>query len=145
MRRYHADESHLTLLHGQKQPRRPSRRAWNLVRYLVMAYNEALAQRVGALLARRRGITQKKMFGGLCFLVDGKMLCGVERNRMVVRVGPERYEALLKEPHVKPMDFTGRPLRGFLYVLAPGFKTPAQLKRWVDLSCAYAASLPKKK
>ena len=109
-----------------------------------MAYNEALAQRMGALLARRRGVTQKRMFGGLCFLVDGKMVCGVERGRMVVRVGPERHDSLLKERHVKPMDFTGRPLRGFLYVLPEGLKRPAQLKRWVDTSFTYARSLPKK-
>ena len=109
-----------------------------------MAYNEALARRVANLLARRRGITQKQMFGGLCFLMDGKMCCGVEREQLVVRVGPVRYEAALKERYVAPMDFTGRPLRGFIYVSATGLKTLAALKRWDDLSATYAASLPKK-
>ena len=109
-----------------------------------MAFDATLVKRIDSLLRRRRGITQKRMFGGLCFLVDGKMVCGVERDRMVVRVGPDRYDALLKEPHVKPMDFTGRPLRGFLYVLPEGLKRPAQLKRWVDTSFTYARSLPQK-
>ena len=110
-----------------------------------MAYDEVLAGRITTLLKRRRGITRKKMFGGLCFLMDGKMVCGVERNRLVVRVGPARYEALLKQPHVKPMDFTGRPLRGFVYVLPQGLQSRAALKMWIDRGLRYAKSVPAKR
>lgn len=109
-----------------------------------MAYDQKLAERIEGLLRRKRGVAQKRMFGGLCFLVDGKMFCGVERKQMVVRVGPLRYDALLKKPHVKPMDFTGHPMRGFLYVEQAGLKSPAQLKRWVDAGFVFASSLPKK-
>ena len=109
-----------------------------------MPYDLTLAQRVSTLLRGRRGITQQRMFGGLCFLVDGKMCCGVERNRLVVRVGPERYAASLRQQHVKPMDFTGRPLRGFLYVLGEGVKSQTQLKRWIDAGLTHARSLPQK-
>lgn len=109
-----------------------------------MAYDPALALRVETILKGRRGVTRKPMFGGLCFLVNGKMFCGVERNRMVVRVGKERYEDCLKKPHVRPMDFTGRPIRGFIYVESSGLKATAQLKRWVNAGFDFASSLPKK-
>ena len=89
---------------------------------IEMAYDIMLAKRVGALLRRRKNITQKEMFGGVCFLVNGNMCCGVERDRLVVRVGIEPYEQLLQKRYVKPMDFTGRPLRGFIYVMPGGLK-----------------------
>ncbi|MBM2846978.1 MAG: methyltransferase [Bacteroidetes bacterium] len=75
-----------------------------------MAYNEALASRTRAALARKRGITEKAMFGGLSFLLNGKMVCGVLKNDLVVRVHPDESDALLKKPYVRPMDFTGHPI-----------------------------------
>ncbi|MBI4597031.1 MAG: TfoX/Sxy family protein [Candidatus Omnitrophica bacterium] len=110
-----------------------------------MAYNEPLASRVRHVLARRKGLTEKQMFGGLAFLLHGKMCCGVLQDKLVVRVGPAHYEEALKEPHTRPMDFTGRPLRGFVYVLPRGVQSPAALKGWVDLTLRHAASLPTKR
>ena len=109
-----------------------------------MAYDTALAKRVGALLRRRKNITQKEMFGGVCFLVNGNMCCGVERDKLVVRVGIEPYEQLLQKRHVKPMDFTGRPLRGFVYVLPAGLKSRNALASWLAWGLRYAGSLPAK-
>jgi len=109
-----------------------------------MAYDVTLAKRVGALLRRRKNITQKAMFGGVCFLVNGNMCCGVERDKLVVRVGPEQYEQLLQRRHVKPMDFTGRPLRGFIYVIPGGLKRRESLRVWLEWGLRYAGSLPVK-
>lgn len=109
-----------------------------------MAYDEKLAERVRKTLGRRRGVTEKKMFGGLCFLVNGNMACGVEKENLVIRVGPEHYERALSRPEARPMDFTGRALKGFVYVSPPGFRTAAALKKWVELGAGFARSLPKK-
>jgi len=109
-----------------------------------MAFDERLAQRIRQILKGARGVTEKRMFGGLCFLVRGKMCCGVERDRLVVRVGPEQYERALSKPHARPMDFTGRPLKGFIYVSAEGCRTAASLKAWLTRGLAFASSLPNK-
>ena len=110
-----------------------------------MAYDITLAERVGALLRRRKHITQKKMFGGVCFLVNGNMCCGVDRDKLVVRVGIESYEQLLQKRHVKPMDFTGRPLRGFIYVMPAGLKSRNALASWLERGLRYADLLPAKR
>jgi len=110
-----------------------------------MAYDATLAKRVGALLRRRKNVTQKEMFGGICFLVNGNMCCGVERDKLVVRVGPEQYEQLLHRRHVKPMDFTGKPLRGFIYVMPAGLGGQAALKSWLEWGLRNAGSLPAKR
>ena len=109
-----------------------------------MAFDERLAQRVRETLGRARSITEQRMFGGLCFLVNGNMCCGVERDRLVVRVGPKQYEQALSKPHARPMDFTGRPLTGFVYVSAKGYRTAASLKAWVSYGLDFAKSLPSK-
>ena len=106
-----------------------------------MAYDTTLAKRVVALLRRRKHITQKKMFGGVCFLVDGNMCCGVERDKLVIRVGAEPYEQLLRKRHVKPMDFTSRPLRGFIYVMPEGVRGQETLRSWLEYGLRYAGSL----
>ena len=105
-----------------------------------MAYDEQLAERIRKLLARRKNITEKKMFGGLSFLRNGKMLCGVVKDLLVVRVGPEETGKLLQKHHVRPMDFTGRPMRGFLYVEPAGTKSAAQLAGWVERCAKFASS-----
>ncbi len=107
-----------------------------------MAYDEKLADRVRKLLAKRKGFAEKKMFGGLCFLLKGKMLCGVLKEDLVVRVGPKRYEAALSRPHVRPMDFTGRPIKGFVFVGPLGCRTDNGLKKWVTQVAEYILSLP---
>ncbi len=110
-----------------------------------MAFDERLAQRVREALGRKPGITEKRMFGGLCFLVNGNMCCGIEREKLMVRVGPEHYAAALMKPHARPMDFTGRPLRGFVFVMPQGVRDQRTLTRWVDLGLRHATSLPAKR
>ena len=105
-----------------------------------MAYDEQLAERIRKSLARRRKITEKKMFGGLSFLQNGKMLCGVLNDLLVVRVSPEEAGKLLKKPHVRPMDFTGRPMKGFLYVEPGGCKSAAQLAGWIGRCTKFTSS-----
>lgn len=109
-----------------------------------MSYDEGLAKRVRVVLERRRGISEKKMFGGLAFLVRGHMLCGVVGADLMVRVGPEAYERALARPHAREMDFTGRPLKGMVYVDASGVRTEKQLKSWVERGVQFARTLPAK-
>src|SRR5690348_9340588 len=109
-----------------------------------MPYDQLLADRLRQHLKSQKQISERKMFGGICFMYQGKMLCGVERDNMVVRVGPGQYEATLKQPHVRPMDFTGRPLRGFIYVSQAGLKTDKKMLYWIDQARNYVSNLPKK-
>jgi hypothetical protein len=109
-----------------------------------MAYDLELAQRVAQVLKSRRRVAQRRMFGGVCFLLNGHMCCGVEKSRLMVRVGPKHYEAALGTSHVRPMDFTGRPMNGFVFVMPEGLRTRGALKKWVDLGARYAESLPPK-
>ena len=90
-----------------------------------MAFDEELATRVRKLLWPHWRLTERPMFGGLTFLLRGHMCCGVIRDRLVVRVGPARYDEALTQSHARPMDFTGRPLRGMVYVMPAGYRTDA--------------------
>ncbi len=110
-----------------------------------MAYHERLAERIRAYFKCRRGVDEKRMFGGLCFMLDGHMCCGIEKDRLMVRVMPDRYDALLKKPHAHKMDFTGKPLKGFLFISQPGYRTAAGLTRWLDEAVECAKSKPPKK
>ena len=93
----------------------------------------------------RRGLSERKMFGGLAFMLGGRMCCGVLKDNVVVRIAPAHYETALREPHVRPMDFTGRPLRGFLYV-GPGRRlTNRAIAYWSHRAVTYARSLPSKR
>ena len=109
-----------------------------------MAYDEGLAQRVRELFADRAGVSEKRMFGGLAFLLHGNMCVGVLKNNLMVRVGPYVYPDLVRQPHAREMDFTGRPMKGFLYVTPEGFEDDVNLRRWVGHAVAYASSLPRK-
>lgn len=109
-----------------------------------MAFDEQLAERIRTTLKRRRGIAEKKMFGGLSFLARGHMFCGVVGDELMVRVGPNAYEAALARKHVREMDFTGRPLRGMVYVGAAGIRSSRQLGSWVDRGLEFARSQPAK-
>lgn len=111
-----------------------------------MAFNERLAERIRDYFKRRKGVEEKLMFGGICFMLNGHMCCGIEKDRLMVRVAPDRYEILLKKPHARKMDFTGKPLKGFLFVREAGYRTAAGLTTWLDeaVECA-RAKLPKKR
>ncbi len=110
-----------------------------------MAYDERLAERIRGYFTRRKGVTEKRMFGGICFMLNGHMCCGVEKDRLMVRVLPDRYETLLKKSHAREMDFTGKPLKGFLFVSEAGYRTAAGLDWWLDEAVECAKSKPPKK
>ncbi|MGQ0694197.1 MAG: TfoX/Sxy family protein [Nitrospiraceae bacterium] len=97
-----------------------------------MAYDEGLAECVRALLKGQRGLVEKNMFGGLAFLSNGKMFAGILKDELVVRVGPEANDRALKEPHTRPMDFTGRPMKGYVFVGPEGLESVAQLRSWLS-------------
>jgi TfoX/Sxy family transcriptional regulator of competence genes len=109
-----------------------------------MAFDEGLAQRIREALAAERGVSEKRMFGGIAFLLNGNMAVGVVKDDLMVRVGPDAYETLLADPNVRPMDFTGRPMRGFVYVASEGLVADADLHRWIGHGAAYARALPAK-
>lgn len=109
-----------------------------------MAYDEDLAGRVRARLRGRRGISERRMFGGLAFLLNGHMACGVQDDRLMLRLGPAGAAAGLRQPHTSPMDFTGKPLASMLYVERAGWQADAQLRRWIDDAVRFASSLPPK-
>jgi TfoX/Sxy family transcriptional regulator of competence genes len=96
-----------------------------------MSYDEDLAARVRAFLSTRDDVVEKKMFGGLCFMVSGAMCCGLTKSDFMVRVGSARYDEALAQPHARPMDFTGRPLKGMVYVSPEGVRTDDALASWV--------------
>ena len=97
------------------------------------------------ILQKYRGVTQKEMFGGISFLINGRMCCGVINEDLVLRVDPRDYEILLKNKNFRPMDFTGRPLKGFVYVNQKGCKSTATLVKFLKLSVEYVLSLKEKK
>src|SRR5258706_11928705 len=104
-----------------------------------MSYDEALAARCRKFLASEPGLGEKKMFGGLSFLLDGKMACGILGEKLVVRIdGGDAFDRALRQPFVTPMDFTGRPMRGFLYVAPEGYAGAAALRPWLKAAIAYA-------
>lgn len=109
-----------------------------------MSYDTELADRVRRALSRRCVFEERAMFGGLAFMVRGHMCCGVATDRLMVRVNPEAYEPLLRAPGAGPMDFTGRPLRGFLFVRGAGISKPASLDAWIARAVAFAESRPPK-
>ncbi len=109
-----------------------------------MAYDEGVAQRIREALDDRPGISEKKMFGGLCFLISGNMCCGVVRDEIMVRVGPDAYEESLARPHAREMDFTGRAMKGMVYVGTDGIESDEDLEAWLGRGTAFAGSLPAK-
>ncbi len=110
-----------------------------------MAYNQALAEKIRRVVATQKGMSEKAMFGGIAFLEKGKMVVGVQGDSLMARIGPEAYEDVLQTPHVKPMIFTGKPMRGFIYVSQKGWSNDSTLKKWVSMSREYVATLPLKK
>lgn len=108
-----------------------------------MAYSQKLAERIRSELGGTPFV-EKKMFGGAGYLLHGNMACGVIQDDLIVRVDPKRYEALLKKPHVRLFDMTGRPMKGWLVVEANGIKTDRELAAWVKEGVEFALTLPPK-
>ena len=109
-----------------------------------MAYDEGLAQRIRENVDDRRGVTEKKMFGGIGFMLHGNMACGVIGEDLVVRVGAEAYEKALRQAHARPFDFTGRPMTGWVMVGPEGYEADDDFKAWVERGLGFARSLPPK-
>jgi TfoX/Sxy family transcriptional regulator of competence genes len=108
-----------------------------------MAYDEHLAERVRAILADRTDVSERKMFGGLTFMVGDNMCCGVNKDELIVRIDPDREDDALTRPHARPMDFTRRPMRGFISIQPEGLDGD-ELERWVQEAITWATSRPPK-
>jgi len=111
---------------------------------LPMPFDESLADRIRALVQGSLDIEERKMFGGLAFLLRGHMCCGIVGSDLMVRVGRDDHESALAEAHVRPMDFTGRPSKGMVYVAPAGIRTAKSLQRWIDRGIRFSQSLPAK-
>lgn len=109
-----------------------------------MAFDEQLAERIRQQLGQRPGVTEKKMFGGLAFLVNGNLACGVHGSEMIVRLDPKQTEQTLSKPHTRVFDLSGRPMKGWILVQPKGLTTKAALAKWIQTGLKYAASLPPK-
>jgi hypothetical protein len=109
-----------------------------------MAFDEKLAERIRRQLAEQGGVVEKRMFGGVAFLLNGNMCCGVHKAALMVRLAPQASEAALRKPHTRIFDLTGRPMKGWVLVEPEGLQTAAALKKWISQGVAYAGSLPPK-
>jgi len=109
-----------------------------------VAFDERLAERIRGALGRRKGVAEKKMFGGIGFLVNGNMCVGIHGYELFVRIPPENTDAVLKQANTRRFDLTGRPMKGWILVKPAGLKTAAQLGKWIDVATKFAAALPVK-
>ncbi len=109
-----------------------------------MAYDLGLADRIRVVLGRLGDFSERKMFGGLCFLVNGHTCCGIVKSDLMLRLTPEIAAASLHEPHTRPMDFTGKPMKSMIYVEATGIDSDSSLERWVRSAEQVAQALPDK-
>ena len=118
--------------------------AWNDQMEVIVAYDEGLAQRIREALSERPDLSERKMFGGLCFMLSGNMCAGIVGEELMLRVGPDSYEHALSRPHAREMDFTGRSLKGMVYVGVDGFADDADLSSWLEIAVSFAGGLPPK-
>lgn len=109
-----------------------------------MAYSETLAQRIRGVLPTTLDFTEKKMFGGIAFMLNGNMCCGIVKDSLMARVGAENHESALAMAHARPMDFTGKPMKGMIYVDPAGIETDKDLSQWVERCVAFVQTLPMK-
>jgi hypothetical protein len=109
-----------------------------------MPYDDGLAHRIRTRIDDELDVHEQELFGGLGFLRAGHLLCGVIDDSMVCRVGPDAYETALERPHARPFDFTGRPMRGWVYVDPAGLSEDAALDAWLDRCLAFVSTLPPK-
>jgi hypothetical protein len=111
---------------------------------LPMAFSEPLAQRIRKVLRRRKGIEEKKTFGGLCFMMNGHMFVGVWKDSMIARLGLEQEEVALLEPHVRRLDIKRKPMKGWIVVEPDGVADDSAVKGWVQRAVKFVAKLPAK-
>jgi len=109
-----------------------------------MPFSESLAARIRDALARNRGVEERKMFGCICFLLNGNALVGVWKDRLIARLGPGEGEAALREPHVRAFDITGKPMRNWVAVEPEGVEDDDQLEEWVERAVEFVKTLPRK-
>jgi len=109
-----------------------------------MAYSESLAERIRGMVARRRGVTENKMFGGVGFLLNGNMLVGVWKTSLIVRIGPGAYDEALRKPHVGEFDITGKPMKGCVMVEPEDIEDDELLSQWVERAMNFVKTLLKK-
>ena len=109
-----------------------------------MSYDKGLAQRVREIVEEEPGYDEKKMFGGICFLINGNMACGILHDDIIIRVGADNYEESLRLPHTRIFDITGKPMRGWVLVSSEGHESDEDLTEWVQKGIKYARSLPPK-
>ena len=109
-----------------------------------MAFDESLAARLRGALARTKGVEEKKMFGCVCFMLDGNALAGVWKDRLIARLGPDEGEEAMREPHVRAFDITGRPMRNWVAVGPEGVEGDDRLKGWIERAMKFVKTLPRK-
>jgi TfoX/Sxy family transcriptional regulator of competence genes len=109
-----------------------------------MPFDESLAARIRDALARKKNIEEKKMFGGIGYLLNGNMLVGVWKTSLIVRLGPDAYDDALLEPHVREFDITGKPMKGWVLVEPEGVEDDDQLKEWIERAVKFVKTLPGK-
>ncbi len=109
-----------------------------------MAYDENAAKRIQSIIGDHPTLVEKKMFGGVGFMLQGNMACGVNKDDLIVRVGPDNYDKLVVQPYTRPFDFTGRPMKGWVMVAPDGYTSEKDLNEWVQRGVDFALSLPPK-
>ncbi len=109
-----------------------------------MPYDEQLTGRIRKVVLRREGFVEKEMFGGVAFLFHGNMCFGVHKEDLVLRLGPQQGQQALEQPHVRPFDITGRPMKGWVMVSPDGMKDDASLTKWINRAIEFVSTLPKK-
>jgi TfoX/Sxy family transcriptional regulator of competence genes len=111
---------------------------------LIMSYDETLVDQIRKLLPSRKNLTEKKMFGGLGFLLSGNICCGAWNEFLILRLGEDAARQVLGEPHARPFDITGRPMRGWVMIEPAGWQDQSRLRRWVSWAVEFTDSLPEK-
>jgi TfoX/Sxy family transcriptional regulator of competence genes len=109
-----------------------------------MVYNEDIETRIRKIVSGWQNTEDKKMFGGICHLQNGNMFCGVYKDYLILRLGPDKAGDMLKRPYVRPFDITGKPMKGWVMVTEDGFKRDKELKNWLELTRRFVETLPSK-
>jgi TfoX/Sxy family transcriptional regulator of competence genes len=107
-----------------------------------MACDERLVKRIREVLRETRGTGERRMFGGVCFTLNGHMFCGVVKEDIMLRVGPTNYAAALRRPHAREMDFTGKAMAGYVFVAKAGAHNEKSLRAWIDMAAGFVGALP---